>query len=202
MCLCTQACMLSDLQLQPEYLRSVCASCAHGHQPCWRACSSRRRQARSRTSMAPRICQSRCCPLASGCPPSAWCTCQTLRPTPSGCSCWSGRQHPMPRCSHAYCLLYMVPPCSSPAKRHLPPLPAAIPRASDVASHLAYLCCAVQVEDAKVPLASFELTGLDEIKAKYNDTSKISTHFKCVLHHEQHLTSAMRHCNSGASCGT
>jgi hypothetical protein len=39
------------------------------------------------------------------------------------------------------------------------------------------------VEDAKVPLASFELTGLDEVKAKYNDTGKISTHFRRALHH-------------------
>jgi hypothetical protein len=66
-----------------------------------------------------------------------------------------------------------------------------------VVSQLAYTCCAVQVEDAKVPLASFELTGLDEIKAKYNDTGKISTHFKCVLDHERHPTSAMRQCKSG-----
>ena len=48
-----------------------------------------------------------------------------------------------------------------------------------------------------MPLASFELTGLDEIKAKYNDTGKISTHFKCVLHHEQRLAQAMCQCNSG-----
>jgi len=35
------------------------------------------------------------------------------------------------------------------------------------------------VEEAMVPLAEFELTGLDEVKAKYVDTCKISAHFRC-----------------------
>lgn len=35
-----------------------------------------------------------------------------------------------------------------------------------------------RVEDASELLASFELTGLDEVKAKYNDTGKLSTHFR------------------------
>ncbi len=34
------------------------------------------------------------------------------------------------------------------------------------------------MEDVTVPLAEFELTGLDEVKAKYNDTGKISAHFR------------------------
>ena len=39
----------------------------------------------------------------------------------------------------------------------------------------------LQVEDATFPLASYELTGLDDVKAKYNDTGKISAHFRWVL---------------------
>lgn len=37
-----------------------------------------------------------------------------------------------------------------------------------------------KVEDASELLAAFELTGLDEVKAKYNDTGKLSTHFRCA----------------------
>ena len=36
----------------------------------------------------------------------------------------------------------------------------------------------VKAEDAVTPLAAFELTGLDEVRAKHTDTGKISAHFR------------------------